>query len=339
MNTPTMMVVALSAVVTVAMFALQMAMYGWVVTEYIVVAQEPPQLQVEHDAQRRNRSAVFQPLAALPVVLMHGMGDAAGNSGMTHIRDRVAKHLGAYAVNIAIGDSVEADTKNSFFMTMDDQLTVFAEQVRRDPKLAGGFNAVGFSQGNLLIRGYVERYNDPPVLNFISMHGPLAGVGALPQCKPTQFICKEINHLIGEAVYSDQVQSHLAQANYFRHPLKIAEYLAHAKFLPDINNERHPVNATYNANFMKLHNLVLVRAKRDTQVFPKDSEWFGAFRDGTYQDILGFNETRWYTEDLFGLQTLHKSGKIHFLETDGNHLQFSPEFLLRVVDKYFRPTL
>ncbi|KAJ0395905.1 hypothetical protein P43SY_000411 [Pythium insidiosum] len=180
MNTPTKMVVALSAVVTVAMFALQLAMYGWVVTEYIVVAQ------------------------------------------------------------------------------------------------------------------------------------------ALPQCKPTQFICKEINHLIGEAVYSDQVQS---------------------KFLPDINNERSPPNATYKANFVKLRSLVLVRAKKDTQVFPKDSEWFGGFRDGTYEDILGFNETRWYKEDLFGLQTLHNSGKIHFLETDGNHLQFSTHFLLDVVDKYFMTTL
>lgn len=32
------------------------------------------------------RGAVFEPLAALPVVLMHGMGDAAGNSGMLRIQ-------------------------------------------------------------------------------------------------------------------------------------------------------------------------------------------------------------------------------------------------------------
>ena len=52
---------------------------------------------------------------------------------------------------------------------------------------------MGFSQGNLLIRGYIERYNTPPVKNFISVHGPLAGVGALPHCAPTSFICKQIN--------------------------------------------------------------------------------------------------------------------------------------------------
>ncbi|KAJ0391330.1 hypothetical protein ATCC90586_010832 [Pythium insidiosum] len=236
------------------MFALQLAMYGWVVTEYIVVAQGVPRVRVENETQS-TRSAVYEVLTPLPVVLMHGMGDAAGHSGMLDIRDRIAKQLGSYTVNIAIGDTVEADTKNSFFMTMDDQVKVFAEQVRK---------------------------------------------------------------LIGEAVYSDQVQS---------------------KFLPDINNERSPPNATYKANFVKLRSLVLVRAKKDTQVFPKDSEWFGGFRDGTYEDILGFNETRWYKEDLFGLQTLHNSGKIHFLETDGNHLQFSTHFLLDVVDKYFMTTL
>jgi hypothetical protein len=84
-------------------------------------------------------------------------------------------------------------------------------------------------QGNLLIRAYIERFNDPPVHNFISVHGPLAGVGGLPRCSPLNFICKEIDkvggvwsvyhlsgwlinvvasmlQLIGEAVYTKRVQ-------------------------------------------------------------------------------------------------------------------------------------
>ena len=35
---------------------------------------------------------------------------------------------------------------------------VFAAKIRADPKLANGFNAVGFSQGNSLIRGYIQKY-------------------------------------------------------------------------------------------------------------------------------------------------------------------------------------
>lgn len=43
----------------------------------------------------------------------------------------VAKQLNTYAVNIQIGDSVSEDVKNSFLMTMDAQLEVFAKKVRK----------------------------------------------------------------------------------------------------------------------------------------------------------------------------------------------------------------
>ena len=110
-----------------------------------------------------------------------------------------------------------------------------------------------------------------------------------------------------------------------------------ARFLPDLNNERTPVNQTYKDNFTKLQNLVLVRANQDTQVFPKESEWFGMYEDGDpSHHVLRFNETRWYQEDLFGLKTLDAAGKVHFLSTDGDHLRFSIDFILGVVDKYFR---
>jgi palmitoyl-protein thioesterase len=94
-------------------------------------------------------------------------------------------------------------------------------------------------------------------------------------------------------------------------------------------------NATYKVNFSSLKNLVLVRANADTMVFPKESEWFGAFEDGSYSKVLGFNETKWYKEDSFGLQTLHRAGNVHFFETQGNHLQFTDKFLFKVVDQFF----
>ena len=85
---------------------------------------------------------------------------------------------------------------------------------------------------------------------------------------------------------------------------------------------------------------MLIRANQDMQVFPKESEWFGMYEGGDpLHNVLGFNETRWYQEDLFGLKTLDAAGKVHFLSTDGDHLRFSIEFVLGVVDKYFRPQL
>lgn len=42
----------------------------------------------------------------------------------------IAEQVGAYAVNIQIGDSVSEDVRNSFLMTMDTQLDEFARKVK-----------------------------------------------------------------------------------------------------------------------------------------------------------------------------------------------------------------
>lgn len=81
------------------------------------------------------------------------------------------------------------------FMHMDDQVQTYCDNVRNDPNLANGyinkqndyfiliynisiirFNAIGFSQGTLITRGYVERCNDPPVFNYIGWVGPQDGI-------------------------------------------------------------------------------------------------------------------------------------------------------------------
>merc|ERR1711870_6865 len=104
------------------------------------------------------------------------------NDGMKQITDKTGEHLGSYSVCIPTGDDLNSDTNNGFFMTMNKNVEVFAEAIKKDPKLAGGFNAVGFSQGNSIIRGYIHRYNSPPVKSFVSMHGIMMGVAGLPQC-------------------------------------------------------------------------------------------------------------------------------------------------------------
>ena len=50
-----------------------------------------------------------------------------------------------------------------YILNLDKSVDEFAAVVQKDANLAGGFDAVGFSQGNIIIRGYVEKYNSPPV--------------------------------------------------------------------------------------------------------------------------------------------------------------------------------
>eukprot|EP00238_Polyblepharides_amylifera_P009641 CAMPEP_0196578738 /NCGR_PEP_ID=MMETSP1081-20130531/7575_1 /TAXON_ID=36882 /ORGANISM="Pyramimonas amylifera, Strain CCMP720" /LENGTH=234 /DNA_ID=CAMNT_0041898049 /DNA_START=505 /DNA_END=1209 /DNA_ORIENTATION=+ len=226
---------------------------------------------------------------------------------------------------------------NSYFMNMDKEVETFAKQMKADPKLQGGFNAIGYSQGNLVIRGYVERFNDPPVFNFVSIHGPMLGVAGFPQCDMKASICKTIDHSLGILAYTSAVQNNLAQANYFRDPMRINQFLKGDLFLADVNNDRAgKENWLYKENFSKLNKLVLVKAKEDTEIFPRESEWFGYYRDGGFDEILSMEDTVWYSEDRFGLKTLAEAGKIYKHETPGNHLQFSQEFLIEMVNTYFK---
>jgi len=150
---------------------------------------------------------------AVASVLAHGMGDSCYNAGMKGITAQVSAALGTYAVCVPTGNAL-TDTTNGFLMTMDKNVEVFAAKIRRDPKLKGGFNCIGLSQGNLLCRGYIHMYNDPPVRNFLSIHGTVSGVAGFPRCDPSGLlgpVCKPLEELVGDLAYTEVTQRLLFQ--------------------------------------------------------------------------------------------------------------------------------
>jgi len=286
-----------------------------------------------------------------PIVMMHGMGDFANNPlGMKPLREMMASAANAYVHSVELCSNasklsgcIAEDQSNGFLMTMDNQVDQFARVVRADPKLAQGFNAVGFSQGNTVIRGYIHRYNNPPVKSFVSMHGVMMGVAAIPKCPLNVtglgLICKSVDYLASLGVYTQFVQNRLAQANYYRDPKKLETYRKDGHFLPYINNEvKGKENATYSENFKSLEKLVLVMAASDTMVKPKESEHFGFFKDGSMSELIDMRDAAWYKEDWFGLKTLDQAGKIDQATTPGDHLRFTKDFLRSTVVKYFVKT-
>jgi len=101
---------------------------------------------------------------------------------------------------------------------MNKNVDIFAEKIRADPKLANGFNCIAFSQGNSLCRGYYQKYNDPPVITHISVHGTVSGVAGFPNCNPDGPlgpVCKPLEKLLGDLAYTT-MQNVLFQADYFR---------------------------------------------------------------------------------------------------------------------------
>ncbi|KAK6041374.1 hypothetical protein COOONC_21120 [Cooperia oncophora] len=66
-------------------------------------------------------------------------------------------------------------------------------------------------------------------------------------------------------------------------------------------------------------------------------QWFGYFKEGDLETIVPMNETTLYTEDRIGLKKLQETGRLHFLEVEGDHLRISTEeFKKEVIDKYLK---
>ena len=272
---------------------------------------------------------------SLPVVFAHGMGDSCFNSGMIHIGDHTSELLGGtYVTCVPTGDTQSEDTTNGYFLNMDASVDVFAAKIAQDPQLSSGFHAIGFSQGNNVIRGYIARYNEPTVHTFISVNGVNAGVGAVPGCLPKKDmdtvqlggICDLLIEQASRRAYSVWTQQHSFQANYWRDP-RPTEHEKYAEFsqLAHWNNEGH-VNETLKDNYAKTKKFVWVMASDDSMVWPKEGEhWGAADPKDPFHSVLPMNETEWYQKDLFGLRSAQEAGKNYFEEFEGDHLQFKLE--------------
>lgn len=277
---------------------------------------------------------------SLPIVVTHGMGDSCFNPGMKQITAAVGTHKGVYSVCVPGGDTQGSDTISGFLVTMDKNVDNFAARVRNDTKLKGGFDAIGLSQGNSVIRGYIQRYNNPPVRNYLSVHGTVMGVAGFPNCNPSGIIkgiCDTIAEACGALAYTDVVQNHLFQANYFRDPKRVntTAYKTHSAIAQWNNENPAKVNPLYKKNFASVKSYNMIKAMKDTMVFPNAGEWWGEFTPGQFKDIQTIKETDLYKQDLFGLQTVDMAGKINYNTTAGEHLQFTLEDLTFWLDKYF----
>lgn len=320
--------------------ALAQEIHDWAAAHGLLVGTNFPALSSKETVEKNKTTH----RSNLPVVFAHGMGDSCFNSGMQHIGEHTSQLLGGvYVTCIPTGDTQSEDTSNGYFLNMDASVDVFASKIAQDPQLANGFHAIGFSQGNNVIRGYIARYNNPPVDTFISVNGVNAGVGAVPHCFPTDGlhqslsggVCDLLMEQASRHAYSEWTQKHSFQANYWRDPRPV-EREPYQKFsqLARWNNEGQ-FNQTYKDNFAKTNKFVWIMATQDGMVWPKEGEHWGApDPEDPFRRILPMNETEWYQQDLFGLKTAQEAGKNFFETFEGDHLQFSMEDFDRWIHTY-----
>ncbi|XP_060798921.1 palmitoyl-protein thioesterase 1 [Neoarius graeffei] len=275
---------------------------------------------------------------SIPLVMWHGMGDNCCNpQSMGAIKKMVEEELpGIYVLSLMIGKTIMQDTESGFFVDVNEQVAFVCNTIAQDPKLKGGYNAMGFSQGAQFLRAVAQRCPYPPMKTLISVGGQQQGVYGLPRCPgESSHFCDWIRKALNSGAYTDAVQKHLVQAQYWHDPLNNDLYKQHSLFLADINQER-VVNETYKKNLMNLEKFVMVKFLQDTIVDPVISEWFGFFKIGQAEETETLQESALYKEDRLGLALMDKAGKLVFLTSDGDHLQFNEEWFKEKLIPYLR---
>ncbi len=82
-------------------------------------------------------------------------------------------------------------------------------------------------------------------------------------------------------MYVPIIANNIVQAQYYKNPYELEQYLTHNPFLPDINNEHDTKQQHYATNLASLQRLVLFQFEQDIVVVPKESSWFGVVDPGT----------------------------------------------------------
>lgn len=258
------------------------------------------------------------------------------------VKSLIESKLGVFVHSVATGEGEINDVFSSFYGNVNDQVARVCAQLRNLTQLQGGFNAVGFSQGGQFLRAVAERcgHTGPPMRTLITMGAQHQGIVNVPGCRTLPLnsshgTCHVMQYMLGEGAYLPFVRDHLVQAQYFKDPLRLQEYLELSPFLPDINNERPTKNAQYAANLASLERLVLYRFAKDDTVVPRDSAWFSFFDGG---QVVPLRQQPLYTEDWIGLKALDEAGRLQMEDVDGVHMQFSLDwFDDNVIQQYLLP--
>ena len=237
----------------------------------------------------------------IPIVVLHGISSNANT--MQVFSDWLATEFTTKVYNIELGNGV----KTSMYIPMTNQLDELCNTIYNISELKNGFNFIGMSQGGLLARGYVERCNNYPVNNLITLVSPHGGV----------FIQNEqIN------MYSDFTQNHLSFSGYWRDSLKLYTYFHKCRYLPLLNNEQLLETNTsiiQIKNIKSLNNFVMIWSPYDDVIQPAESGIF-SFYDKLL-NIIAIEDTLLYKKDALGLKFLNNKNGLHKYKTNCTHVQ------------------
>ncbi len=257
-----------------------------------------------------------------PIVLVHGV--LSDDYGMAPTEHYIKKYMGedVYIKNVQLGLGALTSLTNLYH-----QVKYLRSAIQSDPKLKDGFNFVVHSQGGLVARYYLEKYNNPEVLTYISWGSPQQGIFGLPGTLDDRF--KWLDYMEGYAhhiLYSKAIQKIVGFAGYWHDTTHYDRYIKKACFLPYLNNEiPHADKVLFKQNICTLKNMILVMSTKEEIVEPRISCHFGFYKKGSKEEIENLVDSQDYKHDTLGLKTLNESGRLHLRLADCTHANFQED--------------
>jgi palmitoyl-protein thioesterase len=236
-----------------------------------------------------------------PIVLLHGVESKAAN--LVNLQQWIQINFNRPVYNIELGDGDDYSTDTPIY----DQIEELKITLENISTLSDGFDFIGISQGGLIGRGYVQKYNQNKfnVENLITLVSPHGGVFH----KYANFI----------DFYTNKMQKKLSIANYWRDPNQMFKYLLHSEFLADANNEKKSKNNLYKDNILSLKNFVMVYSPIDEIVKPPESGFFGIYNK--HLQLVNLSDTELFKQDWLGLKTLNDSNRMYVFNTNCTHVE------------------
>ncbi len=254
----------------------------------------------------------------LPIVLVHGI--FSDGYSMIPTQEYLNKYMpDVYVKNITIGSG-----KVASFYNMYDQVEWLKEDLESDENLKDGCIIIAHSQGGLVSRYFIERYNNPRCYVYISWGSPQAGVFGTPGTLDKRFTwLNSIKDYTYKILYIHPIQKWVSFASYWRDPFHHDIYLTKCSFLPFLNNEiDHAYADLFRENICSLHNMILVQSTEDNDIKPIESCHFGFYKKGQDTEIEHLHESQNFNEDRLGLKTLAESGRLHFKIAHCTHTDY-----------------
>eukprot|EP00392_Amoebophrya_sp_AT5.2_P003992 g3997.t1 len=280
----------------------------------------------------------------LQVVISHGISSSCYEMQRIELESFLRNYLNTYVACISTGGDTQVQQYvASWFYGFKSSIDLWHKKVQEDPELKDGFIALGFSQGNGILRGYVQQYNDPPVKTWMAFHGVLGGEGAVPGLDPLSAALRDvyrpIANLAGTLCHSALLVNRITPCGYFRNPIQISEptYRLNSEMARMNGEDRddEPVHKVP-SNFNTTGQFVFVKGLEDNIILPRDAEWW-AFYGVNYNSIYTMPHQAWYMNNTFGLRTVVEAGKVHFRTTPRGHMDVTQDEMRVFLNDYIVP--